>query len=106
MQLVLALAVVLAGAAPQELVQQQEQQQQQEEQQQFEQQQQQQQQAVVEEVVLESVDERPIQILLDERVQPENGVYSFQVETENGIVHSEQGVAGSRGQTNVQGLYR
>ncbi|XP_042887672.1 cuticle protein AMP4-like [Penaeus japonicus] len=44
---------------------------------------------------------RPIQILLDERVQPEGGAYSFKYETENGIVQSEEGVPGLEGPTNV-----
>ncbi|XP_068216167.1 cuticle protein AMP4-like [Palaemon carinicauda] len=46
-----------------------------------------------------------IEILLDERVQPEEGIYSFQVETENGIVLKEEGIAGAKGQTNVQGSF-
>ncbi|XP_042887676.1 cuticle protein AMP1A-like [Penaeus japonicus] len=48
---------------------------------------------------------RPIEILLDERVQPESGGYSFKYETENGIVQSEEGAPGLEGQTNVQGVY-
>ncbi|XP_066941712.1 cuticle protein AMP4-like [Macrobrachium rosenbergii] len=46
-----------------------------------------------------------IEILRDERVQPEEGAYSFQVETENGIVQKEEGVAGTQGQTNVEGSF-
>lgn len=49
---------------------------------------------------------RPIEILLDERVAPEGGAYSFKIETENGIVQSEEGAPGLEGQTNVQGAYR
>ncbi|XP_047478850.1 cuticle protein AMP1A-like [Penaeus chinensis] len=48
---------------------------------------------------------RPIEILLDERVTPEDGAYSFKIETENGIVQSEEGAPGLEGQTNVQGVY-
>lgn len=52
------------------------------------------------------LEKEPLEILRDERVVPVNGIYSFQVETENGIVQSEEGVVGSKGQTNVQGSYR
>lgn len=48
----------------------------------------------------------PVAILLDERVPPENGAYSFQFQAENGIVQSETGAPGSQGQTNVQGVFR
>ncbi|XP_063598680.1 cuticle protein AM1159-like [Penaeus indicus] len=48
---------------------------------------------------------RPIEILLDERVPPEGGAYSFKIETENGIVQSEEGAPGLEGQTNVQGAF-
>merc|ERR1739838_242883 len=47
----------------------------------------------------------PVAILRDERLQPIDGAYSFQVETENGITQSEQGSAGSAGQTNTQGSF-
>ncbi|XP_047478864.1 cuticle protein AM1159-like [Penaeus chinensis] len=47
----------------------------------------------------------PVAILLDERVPPENGAYSFQFQAENGIVQSEFGTPGSQGQTNVQGVF-
>ncbi|XP_037798165.1 cuticle protein AM1159-like [Penaeus monodon] len=47
----------------------------------------------------------PVAILLDERVSPENGAYSFQFQAENGIVQSETGTPGSQGQTNVQGVF-
>ncbi|XP_071551790.1 cuticle protein AMP4-like [Panulirus ornatus] len=53
----------------------------------------------------QELEKRPLEILRDERVVPVNGVYSFQVETENGIVHTEEGAVGSKGQTNVQGSY-
>lgn len=49
---------------------------------------------------------RPIEIILDERVAPEGGAYSFKIETENGIVQSEEGAPGLEGQTNVQGVFR
>lgn len=49
---------------------------------------------------------RPIAILLNERVAPEGGAYSFKIETENGIVQSEEGAPGLEGQTNVQGVFR
>ncbi|XP_069996607.1 cuticle protein AMP4-like [Penaeus vannamei] len=48
---------------------------------------------------------RPIAILLNERVAPEGGAYSFKIETENGIVQSEEGAPGLEGQTNVQGVF-
>ncbi|XP_069996964.1 cuticle protein AM1159-like [Penaeus vannamei] len=48
---------------------------------------------------------RPIEIILDERVAPEGGAYSFKIETENGIVQSEEGAPGLEGQTNVQGVF-
>ncbi|XP_042887677.1 cuticle protein AM1159-like [Penaeus japonicus] len=48
---------------------------------------------------------RPIEILLDERVQPEGGAYSFKYETENGIAQTEEGAPGLEGQTNVQGSF-
>merc|ERR1712198_288013 len=51
------------------------------------------------------VQPQPLQILQDDRVQPENGAYAFKIETENGISQSEEGVAGVEGQTNVQGSY-
>jgi len=51
------------------------------------------------------LEEEPIQILVDDRVQPEGGNYAFNIQTENGIVHSEQGVPGAEGQSNVQGSY-
>ncbi|XP_042887679.1 cuticle protein AM1159-like [Penaeus japonicus] len=47
----------------------------------------------------------PVAILLDERVPPENGAYSFQFQAENGIVQSETGAPGSQGQSNVQGVF-
>ncbi|XP_047478052.1 cuticle protein AMP4-like [Penaeus chinensis] len=47
----------------------------------------------------------PVAILLDERVSPENGAYSFQFQADNGIVQSETGTPGSQGQTNVQGVF-
>ncbi|XP_069996965.1 cuticle protein AM/CP1114-like [Penaeus vannamei] len=50
-------------------------------------------------------EERPIQILEDDRVQPRDGAYSFTIKTENGIVQSEEGVPGLDGQTNVQGAF-
>ncbi|XP_042887674.1 cuticle protein AM/CP1114-like [Penaeus japonicus] len=50
-------------------------------------------------------DERPIQILEDDRVQPKDGAYSFRIKTENGIVQSEEGAPGLDGQTNVQGIF-
>merc|ERR1712002_250362 len=49
--------------------------------------------------------EEPIQILVDDRVQPEGGNYAFNFQTEHGIAHSEQGVPGAEGQSNVQGSY-
>ncbi|XP_042229223.1 cuticle protein AMP5-like [Homarus americanus] len=84
--------VVLAAPAPQDVEQQQQEEVVQEE---------------VQEVVVLVEEEklRQPEILLDERVQPHNGIYSFQVETENGIIHTEEGVVGSKGQTNVQGAY-
>ncbi|XP_066941710.1 cuticle protein AMP4-like [Macrobrachium rosenbergii] len=49
---------------------------------------------------------RPIAIIKDERFQPQDGSYSFDLETENGIIQSEAGSPGSEGQTNVQGSFR
>merc|ERR1719184_378100 len=49
--------------------------------------------------------EDPIQILVDDRVQPEGGAYAFNIQTENGISQSEQGLPGVEGQSNVQGSY-
>lgn len=49
---------------------------------------------------------KPILILVDERQPPEDGAYSFTMETENGIMQSEVGTPGSAGQTNVKGKYR
>ncbi|XP_069996606.1 cuticle protein AMP1B-like [Penaeus vannamei] len=45
----------------------------------------------------------PVPILLDNRVAPNSGFYSVDVETGNGIRTSENGAAGSAGQSNVQG---
>ncbi|XP_068215674.1 cuticle protein AM/CP1114-like [Palaemon carinicauda] len=49
---------------------------------------------------------RPIAIIRDDRFQPQDGAYSFDLETENGIIQSEAGSPGSQGQTNVQGSFR
>merc|ERR1712142_1163948 len=45
----------------------------------------------------------PVAILYDDRSAPDNGFYSVNVETDNGIRTSETGEAGSAGQSNVQG---
>jgi len=61
---------------------------------------------VVEVVEVMEEEPKPILILVDERESPEGGVYSFTMETENGIQQSEVGTPGVAGQTNVKGMYR
>ncbi|XP_076055207.1 cuticle protein AM1159-like [Oratosquilla oratoria] len=56
-------------------------------------------------VALAVADKLPVAVLHDERVAPEAGVYSTNVQLDNGISLSESGSAGSAGQTNVQGSY-
>ncbi|XP_045621376.2 LOW QUALITY PROTEIN: cuticle protein AM1199 [Procambarus clarkii] len=46
----------------------------------------------------------PIAILRDDRLAPHGAVYKTDFETENGIVVSESGQAGSGGQSNAEGF--
>ncbi|XP_076055209.1 cuticle protein AMP1A-like [Oratosquilla oratoria] len=56
-------------------------------------------------VALAVADKLPVAVLHDERVAPEVGAYSTDVQLDNGISISESGSPGSAGQTNVQGSY-
>merc|ERR1712142_1277419 len=47
----------------------------------------------------------PLLILKDERTNGQDGAYSFQFETENGIVHTETGNPGASGGATAQGTY-
>lgn len=49
---------------------------------------------------------RPIEILRDERQNTGDGNFSYDFETENGIVVNVVGTVGSQGQSNMQGGYR
>nr|XP_053632049.1 cuticle protein AM1199-like [Cherax quadricarinatus] len=49
-------------------------------------------------------DPQPIAILRDDRLAPQGAVYKTDFETENGIVVSENGQAGSVGQSNAEGF--
>ncbi|XP_076055342.1 cuticle protein AMP4-like [Oratosquilla oratoria] len=56
-------------------------------------------------VAIVAADERPVEVIVDERVAPEAGVYSTNIQLDNGISISENGGPGSLGQTNVEGTY-
>merc|ERR1712121_251330 len=47
----------------------------------------------------------PLLILKDERSSGQDGAYTFQFETENGIVHTETGNPGSSGGATASGTY-
>ncbi|XP_076055256.1 cuticle protein AM1159-like [Oratosquilla oratoria] len=47
----------------------------------------------------------PVQVLVDDRVAPDAGAYSTNVQLDNGASILETGSAGAAGQTNVQGSY-
>ncbi|XP_076055255.1 cuticle protein AMP1A-like [Oratosquilla oratoria] len=47
-----------------------------------------------------------VEVTFDERVAPDAGAYSTNVQLSNGAGVSEAGSAGAAGQTNVQGSYR
>ncbi|CAL4068365.1 unnamed protein product [Meganyctiphanes norvegica] len=48
---------------------------------------------------------QPALILTDERISGDDGAYSFQFETENGILQTETGSQGVSGGATVQGTY-
>ncbi|XP_064084351.1 cuticle protein AM1199-like [Macrobrachium nipponense] len=50
--------------------------------------------------------QRPIAILKDERQDLGNGEFTYTFETENGITESRRGYRGSKGQINMEGVYR
>lgn len=48
----------------------------------------------------------PIAIIRDERQDYGDGNFHYEYETENGIYMRRQGAPGSRGQSNMQGVFR
>ncbi|XP_071551791.1 cuticle protein AM1199-like [Panulirus ornatus] len=50
------------------------------------------------------VEQPPIAIIRDDRLAPQGASYSTDFETENGIRQSENGQAGSSGQSNAEGI--
>ncbi|XP_076055260.1 cuticle protein AM1159-like [Oratosquilla oratoria] len=48
----------------------------------------------------------PVQVVVDDRVAPDAGAYSLNLQLDNGASVLETGSAGVAGQTNVQGSHR
>ncbi|XP_069942768.1 cuticle protein AM1159-like [Cherax quadricarinatus] len=50
-------------------------------------------------------DSTAVAILRDDREHNDNGNFNYVFEADNGIVHEASGTPGSKGQSNIQGIY-